>query len=35
MATPTHIIIDRKGIIRYRGLELPEDLEKHMEELLN
>lgn len=35
MGTPTHIIIDRKGVIRYRDSELPEDLGKHMEELLN
>lgn len=35
MGTPTHIIIDRKGVIRYRGAELPDDLGKHMKELLN
>lgn len=35
MGTPTHIIIDRKGVIRYRDSKLPEDLGKHMEELLN
>jgi len=35
MGTPTHIIIDRKGIIKYRGTEAPDDLEKHMKELLD
>lgn len=35
MGTPTHIVIDRKGIIRYRGAEAPEDIEKHMKELLS
>jgi len=35
MGTPTHIIIDRKGVIKYRDSELPEDLGKHMNELLN
>ena len=34
MGTPTHIIIDRKGVIRYRDAELPEDLGKHIKELL-
>lgn len=33
MGTPTHIVIDRKGIIRYRGTETPVDMEKHMKEL--
>jgi len=35
MGTPTHIIIDRKGVIKYRSAELADDLEKHMKELLN
>ena len=35
MGTPTHIIIDRKGVIRYSSAELADDLGKHMEELLN
>lgn len=34
MGTPTHIIIDRKGTIRYRDAAVPEDLEEHMKELL-
>lgn len=33
MGTPTHIVIDRKGIIRYRGAEAPVDMEKHIKEL--
>lgn len=35
MGTPTHIVIDRKGIIKYRSTEAPDDLEKHMKELLD
>lgn len=35
MGTPTHIIIDRKGVIRYKGAEAPDDIGKHMKELLN
>lgn len=35
MGTPTNIVIDRKGIVRYRGTDAPDDLEKHMKELLD
>jgi len=35
MGTPTHIITDRKGFVRYRDAKFPEDLEDHMKELLN
>lgn len=35
MGTPTHIVIDRKGIIRYKDAEVPDDLEKHMRDFLN
>ena len=31
---PTQIIIDVNGIIRYRGVSVPADLEKHLEMLL-
>ena len=34
MGTPTHIVIDRKGVVRYMGVETPDDIEKHMKELL-
>ncbi len=33
MGTPTHIVIDRKGIIRYRGAEPAKDIEEHMQDL--
>jgi peroxiredoxin len=33
IGTPTNIIIDRKGVIRYMGVEVPEDIEGHMKEL--
>lgn len=33
LATPTHIIIDRKGMVRYIAAAAPDDLEKHLEEL--
>lgn len=33
MGTPTHIVIDRKGVVRYRGTEAPVDMEKHIKEL--
>lgn len=35
MGTPTHIVIDRKGVIRYRDAVMPEDLEGHLKELYN
>ena len=34
MGTPTHIVIDREGTIKYRGVEAPDEIEKHMKELL-
>ena len=34
MGTPTHIVIDREGTIKYRGAEAPDEIEKHMKELL-
>jgi len=33
MGTPTHIVISRKGVIRYRDATMPEDLERHLREL--
>ena len=33
MGTPTHIIIDIKGVVRYRDAQMPVDLEEHIEEL--
>jgi len=33
MGTPTHIVIDRKGIIRYKGVEPPKDIEEHIQDL--
>lgn len=33
--TPTVIIIDRKGTMRYRANALPDDLEKHFDALMN
>ncbi len=33
IGTPTHIIIDRRGVIRYIGATPPEGLEKHLKEL--
>jgi peroxiredoxin len=33
--TPTVIIIDRKGTMRYRSHALPGDLEKHFDSLMN
>lgn len=33
MGTPTHIVIDRQGVIRYMGADVPDDLEEHMDEL--
>lgn len=33
MGTPTHIIISRKGVVRYRDAVMPEDLEGHLKEL--
>ncbi|MFN3395683.1 MAG: TlpA family protein disulfide reductase [Thermodesulfovibrionales bacterium] len=33
MGTPTHIIIDRNGVVRYRDAEMPEDLDGHLKEL--
>ncbi|MBI4848210.1 MAG: TlpA family protein disulfide reductase [Nitrospirae bacterium] len=35
MGTPTHIVIDRQGIIRYAGVDAPDDFEEHMKELLD
>ncbi|MCP4353460.1 MAG: TlpA family protein disulfide reductase [Desulfobacterales bacterium] len=32
--TPTVIIVDRRGIVRYRSAEIPDDLEKHYEDLI-
>ncbi|MBI4686314.1 MAG: TlpA family protein disulfide reductase [Nitrospirae bacterium] len=34
MGTPTNIIIDRKGIIKYIDASPPHNLEKHLSELL-
>lgn len=34
MGTPTQLIIDRNGAVRYRGSDIPEDLEGHMKELM-
>ncbi len=34
LATPTHIIIDRSGMVRYIAASIPGDIEKHMDELL-
>lgn len=33
MGTPTHIVIDRKGVVRYFSADVPDDLEEHMDEL--
>ena len=33
MGTPTHIVIDRKGVVRYLSADVPDDLEEHMDEL--
>jgi len=33
--TPTIIIVDRHGIVRYRSAAVPEDLKKHFEDLMN
>ncbi|MFN3396729.1 MAG: TlpA family protein disulfide reductase, partial [Thermodesulfovibrionales bacterium] len=33
IGTPTHIIVDKKGTIKYRDAQTPEDLEKHLKEL--
>ncbi len=33
--TPTVIIVDAKGIVRYRSAALPEDLEEHFDGLMN
>ena len=35
LGTPTYIVIDKKGIVRYRDAKSPDDLEDHMKELLN
>lgn len=35
MGTPTQIIIDINGIIRYRAPDVPEDMMDHVDELLN
>lgn len=34
MGTPTQMIIDRSGTVRYRGPDMPEDLEGHVKELM-
>jgi peroxiredoxin len=34
LATPTQIVIDRKGMVRYIDPQVPDDIEEHMEELL-
>ncbi|OGP95849.1 MAG: hypothetical protein A2157_06415 [Deltaproteobacteria bacterium RBG_16_47_11] len=34
MGTPTHIITDRKGFVRYRDAKFPDDIDEHMKELL-
>ncbi len=35
VGTPTHIVISRKGVIRYRDAEMPSDLEKHIERIFD
>lgn len=35
MGTPTQLIIDRSGVVRYRSSDIPEDLEGHMKDLIN
>lgn len=35
LGTPTYIVIDRKGIVKYRDAKFPHDIEDHMKELLN
>lgn len=34
MGTPTMIILDKKGIIRYRASVVPDDLDKHFDKLM-
>ncbi len=34
-ATPTQIVVDRRGVVRYIDPRVPEDIDEHMEELLN
>jgi len=34
MGTPTILIIDIDGIIRYRGAEIPNDIDKHLDVLM-
>lgn len=34
MGTPTHIIIDRNGVIKYRSAGMPLDLAEHMNDLM-
>lgn len=34
MGTPTHIVIDRQGTVRYLSADIPEDLAEHINELL-
>ena len=34
MGTPTQMVIDRTGTIRYRGSDMPEDIEGHINELI-
>ena len=34
MGTPTQVVIDINGVIRYRSAETPDDLAKHLKRLL-
>lgn len=34
LATPTQIVIDRKGMVRYIDPRVPDDIEEHLDELL-
>jgi len=35
MGTPTLMIIDINGIIRYRGAEVPDDITDHLDDLMD
>jgi peroxiredoxin len=35
MGTPTVIIVDRQGVVRYRSSAVPEDLGEHYDDLVN
>ena len=34
MGTPTHLITDRKGSVRYIDAKFPHDIDEHMKELI-